>query len=974
MAKGHGSEGSTHQPKTQPEPSKPKASKHDKFSKRTESSSEEEPEKSSKKRKAGSLEAAQKKKLKKHKSKRSKSSDEKDPTEVSEGRKTEGKQAESSHVEEVKASKEVTKKRKAKQLKRPKKKQMTDQVDEGEVEHETRSTAVLPAEEEPREAQLEECHRVLPPPLDLSREDTDEEDQMPLTRLLKPTTPQIESPSVPSVLESLPPPEPLVTEPESPIAPMPRTQQLVITLPRERNESGFESTMIEDESEGDDTEVCDQSYRPMSAIVQRQITEHLSPSMAHIMLALDYIHRHLFLQWPRVSTIRIEEIPPATTESEIPESAQQLILHPDSITQQINADAALAQQLAYEESEAEIPPAEAFIAESSHEDILRQELARVYNWQRWQMSSLRVIASTISEMAEEEEWALDWMGTRSIFDATRPDEIERVFAEKLQGRTTRFGKTVVLNVGYRTPRERLMLEDMQIAKIHNISRAQTEIRDLKPDVGPSRQQDEDDAEDSDSNQNQGCRDQHHKKDDDDDDNDDPSGSHAPSSRAVNLPNTRVHTTCANDESNQNHTDEPRSAPTESMEAQILLSPSSARDETMEASRGANHDGLQILDETMVTSDLNLVDVEVEVFPDYTSDGNLEASKSASPENLPSPIDDLNLAESQELVLVEGENMEAPSKDSHGPSADSSKCSDSSEVILDTSSAFTSLLNAIQGLARTQDSQFKSLNESITKIKKDVRRQKKKSSKSTIDERLTALEKKIDTAFSENLISLGSLKDSVTEIKKIQRDLVTKHAFIKERLDLSYSKLETVSESQNATASLVCEFEWTLKELQVCINRLSNKVDILIEVNDANKGEEMKGTPLNTCKGKEIVLRNDDQDNDDISRQRKAILNLRKTPSLSPSPKRTQDKPTSGEPSSKRQKKQGKEPKPMNRRVNGEPIEYVPYKEGSGKKWEECNIPPFWNKKQPMDRMNFLRDHNERIFKQRKRDEEIFRIQ
>lgn len=215
--------------------------------------------------------------------------------------------------------------------------------------------------------------------------------------------------------------------------------------------------------------------------------------------------------------------------------------------------------MTYEDSEVEIPPAEEFFTIPSHEEILRQELARVYNWQRWRMSSLRVIASTISEMAEEEEWALDWMGTRSVFDATRPDEIERVFAEKLQGRTTRFGKSVDLNVGYRTPRERLMLEDMQITKIHNISRAQTEIRDLRADVGPSRQQDEDDAD-------QGCRDQHQKKDDDDDDNDDPSGNNVPSSRTVNFPNTGVQIIRANDESDQHHTDEPKSAPTESMEA------------------------------------------------------------------------------------------------------------------------------------------------------------------------------------------------------------------------------------------------------------------------------------------------------------------------------------------------------------------------------------------------------------------------
>lgn len=213
--------------------------------------------------------------------------------------------------------------------------------------------------------------------------------------------------------------------------------------------------------------------------------------------------------------------------------------------------------------------------EYSHEEILRRELARIYNRQEWRMSSLRVIASTISEMAEEEEWALDWMGTRSVFDATQPDEIERVFAEKLQGKTTRYGKSIDLNVGYRTPRERLMLEDMQITKVHNISRAQTEIRDLRPDVGPSRQQNDDDAEDSDSNQNQGCRDAKDDNNDDDDDNNDPSGGHVPPSQSIHPSNAGVQTTHTSDEPDQQHSDESRSTPTESMDAQVLLSPSSA---------------------------------------------------------------------------------------------------------------------------------------------------------------------------------------------------------------------------------------------------------------------------------------------------------------------------------------------------------------------------------------------------------------
>ncbi|MEQ5167085.1 hypothetical protein ABN262_23440, partial [Citrobacter youngae] len=208
-----------------------------------------------------------------------------------------------------------------------------------------------------------------------------------------------------------------------------------------------------------------------------------------------------------------------------------------------------------------------------------------------------------------------------------------------------------------------MLEDMQIAKVHNISRAQTEIRDLRPDVGPSRQHNDDDAEDSDSNQNQRCREAKDNNNDDDDDNDDPSGGQVPPSRTIHPSNTGVQTTCTNDEPDQQHSNEPKSAPTESMDAQILLSPSSARDENLEASRGANHDGPQIVDEDMIVSDLNLFDVEVEVLPDYTSDGNMEASKSASPEILASSIEDINHVEGTELVLVQGGNMEAPSKDS-----------------------------------------------------------------------------------------------------------------------------------------------------------------------------------------------------------------------------------------------------------------------------------------------------------------------
>nr|GME04452.1 glutamic acid-rich protein-like [Ipomoea batatas] len=105
---------------------------------------------------------------------------------------------------------------------------------------------------------------------------------------------------------------------------------------------------------------------------------------------------------------------------------------------QVNADAELAQQLACEELFGDKP---------SHEEILRRQLKHMYAWQEWRMSSLRVIGETCSLMAEEEECALEWMGTRSVFNATRPEEIDRVYVEKLQGRFVRNGKSRDLNIG-----------------------------------------------------------------------------------------------------------------------------------------------------------------------------------------------------------------------------------------------------------------------------------------------------------------------------------------------------------------------------------------------------------------------------------------------------------------------------------------------------------------------------------------------
>nr|GMC49106.1 ribosomal RNA processing protein 36 homolog [Ipomoea batatas] len=178
------------------------------------------------------------------------------------------------------------------------------------------------------------------------------------------------------------------------------------------------------------------------------------------------------------------------------------------------------------------------------------------------------------------------------------------------------------------------------------------------------------------------------------------------------------------------------------------SQSSARDGDLEASCGANHDDLTPrLDENMIISSENLVDVDLRMSSGSTRDENLEASHSASHEDSYPRIvlSDTNLVDvdvQDDQILARGETMEAPRGDSNNGHVPDSQ---SIEVLSGSIPAFSSLMSAIQELVKTQSSQFQSLNESIAK--------------------------------------------------------------------------------------------WSIKELQVVINRLSNKIDELANTNDANKGEK-----------------------------------------------------------------------------------------------------------------------------------------
>nr|GMD60374.1 hypothetical protein Iba_chr12aCG10560 [Ipomoea batatas] len=91
-----------------------------------------------------------------------------------------------------------------------------------------------------------------------------------------------------------------------------------------------------------------------------------------------------------VNMIEVEEtVEPLPNDGE---EAEALPVPTDDHTLQINVDAELARQIAQEEILDEIP---------SREQILRNELKRMHDWQKWRMSKHEIIATTINMIERE---------------------------------------------------------------------------------------------------------------------------------------------------------------------------------------------------------------------------------------------------------------------------------------------------------------------------------------------------------------------------------------------------------------------------------------------------------------------------------------------------------------------------------------------------------------------------------------------
>ncbi|XP_019160037.1 PREDICTED: nuclear polyadenylated RNA-binding protein 3-like [Ipomoea nil] len=72
----------------------------------------------------------------------------------------------------------------------------------------------------------------------------------------------------------------------------------------------------------------------------------------------------------------------------------------------------------------------------SRDQLLRESIEndykKVLQWQRWHTSPLQTFIETFEAMKDEEEFALEWIDTKDVYEALRLETIRRVYSYKIQ--------------------------------------------------------------------------------------------------------------------------------------------------------------------------------------------------------------------------------------------------------------------------------------------------------------------------------------------------------------------------------------------------------------------------------------------------------------------------------------------------------------------------------------------------------------
>nr|GMC86887.1 hypothetical protein Iba_chr04dCG15030 [Ipomoea batatas] len=414
---------------------------------------------------------------------------------------------------------------------------------------------------------------------------------------------------------------------------------------------------------------------------------------------------------------------------------------------------------------------------------------------------LEVVARTCSLMWEEEQWALDWMGTRSIFVATRPNEINKVYEEKLEGQFDRKGKGRGIDEEFTNPKEQERVDKSMIEKAKAIYGVQSAFRDMclalervvqvKCPRTPNKQRREPTLDDSfDSSSSNDLGDGHN--------NNQGVSNHPQDEEELRMivvkdihPVDHHHVSMEVDYQADHHIisspredDEPRDDGDMYALPFAVIVPticsSSTRDENLEASRDVSHKDSNPRTEVLEPQSEHTEEIGIGVSPSSARDDNLEAFRGASHEDLNSnPVEkfvqvDQSIEVSPRVSpsLARDGNVEAPSSVSH---EDSNPSEDLGDVPM-----FDVEFQADPSIARVLS-------------------------------RNVEFEKRMTKAQSENEESFASLRETL-------------------------SNMDLINENMAVSGTNVRENQWSIKELQLLTNHLSDQLNEAMKDN-ANNGEK-----------------------------------------------------------------------------------------------------------------------------------------
>ncbi|XP_019173813.1 PREDICTED: aspartic and glutamic acid-rich protein-like [Ipomoea nil] len=128
--------------------------------------------------------------------------------------------------------------------------------------------------------------------------------------------------------------------------------------------------------------------------------------------------------------------PEVLQESVIPENSQAIVSVPEAVP---------------------IPP--------SKDQMLRESIEnnfnRVMQRQKWRTSPLQTFLETFEEMKDEEEFALEWIGTKDVYEALRLETIKRVYSYKVTHRTLGKEKVPIYIELNKPPLDPAFVEEMK---------------------------------------------------------------------------------------------------------------------------------------------------------------------------------------------------------------------------------------------------------------------------------------------------------------------------------------------------------------------------------------------------------------------------------------------------------------------------------------------------------------------------------